>query len=463
VPLFSESGLATFFDRLSLRARLYLSATLCCLLILIVAGIGLTTFYRRAAERGFDERMGVYVKELIADIAAPPEGERQAIGDLGEPRFELPLSGWYWQITRLDGEKPQVKTSRSLVGGRMPRLEEIGVAINRRGLRESYVPGPDERNLRAVERNIDVGEDGRFAVIVAAPADEIEDDIRDFRYALALTFGLLGLALVSTTALQVRFGLRPLVRLRRSISSVRRGDNPRIEGEYPPDLAPLAAELNQLIEANREILERARTQVGNLAHALKTPLSVIVNEADSAEGPLSDKVKEQAAVMRDQVQYYLDRARAAALSATLGTTADIGPSLDALIRTFEKIYRDKKAHGHNGVPPALRFRGDRQDLEEMLGNLLDNAFKWAGSKVEVSSDRAGDNMVLLHVDDDGPGMPEEALSEMLKRGRRLDETRPGSGLGLSIVVDIAKLHGGNLTLARSPLGGLRATLKLPSV
>lgn len=463
MPPFSDFGLAAFFDRLSMRARLYLSATLCCLLILIVAGIGLTTFYRRAAERGFDERMGVYIKELIADVASPPEGERQAIGDLGEPRFELPLSGWYWQISRLDGERPQVRTSRSLVGGRLPRLEEMAVAINRRGLRESYVPGPDERNLRAVERNIDVGEDGRFAIIVAAPADEIEQDIAEFRYALALTFSLLGVALVSTTALQVRFGLRPLVRLRRSISSVRRGDSPRIEGDYPPDLAPLAGELNQLIEANREILERARTQVGNLAHALKTPLSVIVNEADSTQTPLAGKVKEQAAVMRDQVQYYLDRARAAALSATLGTTADIAPSLDALIRTFEKIYRDRQISGHNGVPTSLRFRGDRQDLEEMLGNLLDNAFKWATGRVEVSSDKAGENMVLIHIDDDGPGLPQEALSEMVKRGRRLDEAKPGSGLGLSIVVDIAKLHGGNLKLARSPLGGLRATLKLPSV
>lgn len=457
------SRISIFLDRLSLGARLYLSAALCCLLILLVAGIGLTTFYRRAAERGFDERIGVYIKELIADIASPPEGERQAIGDLGEPRFELPLSGWYWQVSRLDGEKPQVRTSRSLVGGRLPRLEEIDVPINLRGLRESYIAGPDERNLRAVERNIDVGEDGRFAVIVAAPANEIEDDIRDFRYALALTFALLGMALVAVTALQVRFGLRPLVRLSASISSVRRGDNPRIEGEYPPDLAPLAIELNQLIDSNREILERARTQVGNLAHALKTPLSVVMNEADSAEGPLADKVKEQAAVMRDQVQYYLDRARAAALSATLGTTADLRPSLDGLIRTFEKIYRDKRIEVLNLIPPALRFRGDRQDLEEMLGNLLDNAFKWAGGKVHVRSEASGADKILVHIDDDGPGMPDEALVEMLKRGRRLDEAKPGSGLGLSIVNDIAKLHGGELKLARSPLGGLRASLKLPSV
>lgn len=457
------SRLSTFFDRLSLRARLYLSATLCCLLILALAGIGLTTFYRRAAERGFDERLGVYLKELVADIAVPPEGDRQAIGDLGEPRFELPISGWYWQITRLDGASPQVRTSRSLVGGRLPRLDDGAGPESRRNLLESYIIGPDERALRAVERKIDVGEEGRFIVVVAAPVDEIETDIREFRYALALTFGLLGLALVSTTALQVRFGLRPLARLRGSITRVRSGDNARIEGDYPPDLAPLAEELNQLIDSNREILERARTQVGNLAHALKTPLSIVVNEAESQRGDLADKVREQAAVMRDQVQYYLDRARAAALSTALGTVSEIGPSLDGLIRTFSKIHRDRQIQVNNAADSALKLRCERQDLEDMLGNLLDNAFKWSNGRVAISSAAGEARMALIHIEDDGPGLPSEAMAEMLKRGRRLDEAKPGSGLGLSIVVDLAKLHGGGLTLGRSDLGGLKASLKLPAV
>ncbi|MGT4666054.1 hypothetical protein ACVTYA_14870, partial [Enterococcus hirae] len=143
------------------------------------AGFGLTTFYRRSAERGFDERLSVYIKELVADLAAPPEAERQAIGDLGEPRYDLPLSGWYWQNIRLDGERPSVRTSRSLVGGQLPKLLDQNLQPNPRGLRESYISGPDERRLRVLEREIDVGEDGRFTVGVAAPADEIEGDIRD--------------------------------------------------------------------------------------------------------------------------------------------------------------------------------------------------------------------------------------------------------------------------------------------
>ncbi|QEL23025.1 sensor histidine kinase [Bosea sp. F3-2] len=451
--------------RYSLGARLFLSAAFCCVLILVLAGVGLTTFYRRSAERGFDERLSVYIKQLVADLAAPPETERQTIGDLGEPRFDLPLTGWYWQITRLDGERPNVRASRSLVGGQLPKLLDQSITPNSRGLRESYVSGPDDRLLRILEREIDVGEDGRFTVAVAAPADEIEGDIQDFRFALAMTFLLLGLALVASTLVQVRFGLRPLVRLRAAVGSVRTGESPRIPGQYPPDLTPLASELNQLIDANHEILDRARTQVGNLAHALKTPLSVMMNEAGSGEGQLPQTVRTQAAIMRDQVQYYLDRARAAALSGALGGITEVVPSVEALLRTFMKISQDREIAGSHTVPKTLRFRGEKQDLEEMLGNLLDNAFKWAASRVEVSLEggEADDEKMALLIDDDGPGLPDGAMAEVLKRGHRLDEATPGSGLGLSIVVDLAKLYRGELTLQRSPLGGLRARLVLPSI
>lgn len=450
-------------QRLSLSARLILSAALVCVLVLALAGIGLTALYRKAAERSFDERLGVYVKELVADVAAPPEGERQSIGDLGEPRFELPLSGWFWQIVRLDGERPVIRTSRSLVGGQLPRLNDLGLPPNRRGLRESYFTFTDERQLRIVEREIDVGEDGRFTVGVAAPASEIEDDIREFRWALTLTFGLLGLVLVVSTFFQVRFGLRPLMKLRGSVGAVRTGESQRIVGRYPKDLAPLALELNQLIDANREILDRARTQVGNLAHALKTPLSVIVNEADAAPGPLADTVKSQSAVMRDQVQYYLDRARAAALSGALGGTTEMALSLDGLVRTFQKINQDRGISGSHDVSPSLKFRGEKQDFEEMLGNLLDNAFKWAGTSVRISTEplSSSSGKVVMLIDDDGPGLPASEMAEVLKRGRRLDEAKPGSGLGLSIVVDMAKLYGGALALEPSPMGGLRARLTLP--
>ncbi len=449
----------------SLSGRLIGLAALWSFIILLVAGLILFALQRQVTERGFDERLGVYVKEIVADLAAPSDNDRQLIGDLGEPRFDLPLSGWYWQVTRIDPDKPMIKASRSLVGGQLPRLEDMG-AEESRGVRKGYIIGPDDRRLRQFERLIDAGEEGRYIIAVSAPADEILDDIRDFRTALSITFGLLFLALVFSTLLQVRLGLAPLARLRQSVGAVRVGNAQRIDGDYPPDLRPLAGELNQLIETNREILDRARTHVGNLAHALKTPLSVIVNEADASPGPLAVKINEQAVLMRDQVNYYLDRARAAALSGALGGVTEVEPSIEGLIRTFDKIYAAKHIDASVEIAGAPRFRGERQDLEEMLGNLLDNAYKWAEERVSVAVERCerdGRPLISVTVQDDGPGLPSAARAEVLHRGRRLDESKPGSGLGLSIVTDLAKLYAGVLTLDEAEGGGLKAILLLPAV
>jgi signal transduction histidine kinase len=264
----------------------------------------------------------------------------------------------------------------------------------------------------------------------------------------------------------VSFGLRPLVRLSRGVASIRSGTAERIEGEYPPELAPLAAELNLLLDANREILDRARTQVGNLAHALKTPLSVITNEAAADPGPLADKVGEQALVMRDQVNWYLERARAAARAGAIGVSTEVGPVVEGLERVFSKLWRASGVAFLADVPEGLRFRGERQDLEEMLGNLVDNAGKWAASAVTVTARRIeedGAAFVDLRVEDDGPGLPAERRAEALARGRRLDESRPGQGLGLSIVADLARLHKGELHLETADAGGLLARLRLPAV
>lgn len=451
--------------RPSLSRRLILVGALLSLVILLIAGVTLYTLQRQVAERSFDERLGVYVKEIVADLAAPADNDRAQLGNLGEPRFDLPLSGWYWQVLRVDGERPVIRASRSLVGSQLPRLEEQGALLTR-GARQGYIIGPDDRRLRQFERRIDAGEEGRYVIAVAAPADELLDDIRDFRNALLLTFVLLFAALIASTFFQVRVGLAPLVRLRQSVGDVRVGEASRIDGQYPPDIAPLAGELNQLIDANREILDRARTHVGNLAHALKTPLSVIVNEADSHPGPLAAKVSEQATVMSDQVQYYLDRARTAAQSAALGAVTDPRPSLEGLMRTFGKIYQAKGADGTLAIATERRFRGEKQDFEEMLGNILDNAFKWTDDRVDISvaaADSDGRPMLVITVDDNGPGLPPEARAEVLRRGRRLDESKPGSGLGLSIVTDLAKLYGGRFSLHASPLEGLRARLELPAV
>ena len=255
-------------------------------------------------------------------------------------------------------------------------------------------------------------------------------------------------------------------RLSQALGEVRAGEKDHVEGDFPEEVAPLASELNQVLDVNREVIMRARGQVGNLAHALKTPLSVLLNEAGNDSGLLAEKVREQSAIMRTQVQYYLDRARAAARAATIGNMTDVEPVIGSFIRAFEKIYRDREILFEAEIEASVRFRGEKQDLEEMIGNLVDNAGKWAKGHVLITAGRdeaSGKPMLVLTVDDDGPGLPEAERREATKRGRRLDETKPGSGLGLSIVVDLAQLYGGTFALEDSPLGGLRARLVLPTL
>ena len=460
------NGFRPILDRFASRpiaVRLAVSSVFWSFAILLVAGLILLTLYRDTTERGFDQRLLVYANTLASNLVAPGDPDRD-LGPIGDPRFELPLSGWYWQVARPNAKPDEIRSSKSLFGGQVPSLAASG--DNRFGqIRRGYGKAPDERNLRIIERDIDLGEDGRYIIRVAGPADEIDVGVRDFLFALTVTFALLGLALGFSTLLQIRFGLRPLANLRSALGAIRRGEAERIVGEYPRDISPLASELNLLLDTNREILERARTQVGNLAHALKTPLSIVMNEAENAPDEVAARVREQATLMRDQVNYYLDRARAAALAGTLGTLTDVEPVIGGLARTFAKIYRDKDLAVELAIPHDLRFRGEKQDLEEMAGNLIDNAAKWAAHKVEISVEiiRGDDDRprFRLLIDDDGPGLPETARAEMLKRGRRLDETKPGSGLGLSIVSDLAALYRGSLSLEAAPLGGLRAVLELP--
>jgi signal transduction histidine kinase len=273
-----------------------------------------------------------------------------------------------------------------------------------------------------------------------------------------------------TTIFQVRFGLAPLKRISEAIADIRSGRAERLEGNFPVEIAPLARETNALIDANRGIVERARTHVGNLAHAIKTPLSVIVNEA-SAHGsdPFASKVLEQADVMRNQVAHHLERARIAARVTTVGTVTEVAPTIEALRRTMEKIHRDRGVIIELNADPQAKFRGERQDLEEMAGNLVDNACKWATSRVYIdvllvrSFEPGAGPMLRIIVDDDGRGLSPAEREQVSRRGQRLDESKPGSGLGLSIVTDLAALYGGNLSLGRAPIGGLRAELVLPGV
>src|SRR4051812_28940366 len=408
----------------SLATRLFLSATGWVVVILLITGIVLSSVYRAAAERAFDRRLNLYLRTLIAEVATPDEPPDHQFQSLGEPLFELPLSGWYWQIVRTD-EKAETRASRSLWDKKLPKLEEHGAELTAAGIRIAYIDGPEGQSLRMVERPVDLGADGKFLVSVAGDASEIFDETRSFDYYLGGTLSALGIVLLLTTIFQVRFGLAPLKRISESIADIRSGRAERLEGEFPVEIAPLARETNALIDANREIVERARTHVGNLAHAIKTPLSVIVNEAGAhAADPFAAKVMEQADVMRDQVAHHLERARIAARVSVVATVTEVAPAIEALRRTMEKIHRGRGIVVEAEADPSAKFRGERQDLEEMVGNLVDNACKWAASRVFIEvlveaphQASAGPRLHII-VDDDGRGLSEAERTQVSRRGQR---------------------------------------------
>ena len=323
------------------------------------------------------------------------------------------------------------------------------------------------RLMRFVPRSVMVGFVNALAILVFT--SQLPELIGVPWLVYPLTALALGIVLLLTTIFQVRYGLAPLKRISDAIADIRSGRAERLEGRFPVEIAPLARETNALIDANREIVERSRTHVGNLAHAIKTPLSVIVNEAAShGADPFASKVLEQADVMRDQVAHHLERARIAARATIVSTITDVAPVIEALRRTMEKIHRDRDLSIEAKADPAARFRGERQDLEEMVGNLVDNACKWAASQVfiEVSvvppeAPGAGPKLRIA-VDDDGRGLSEDERAKVARRGQRLDESKPGSGLGLSIVRRLGERFGWPVSLESQPGQGTTATIRLPA-
>jgi signal transduction histidine kinase len=451
----------------SLASRLLLSAALWTAAVLLIAGLALSSYYQELIERSFDQRLNVYLKALVGDLASDTNFDTVEF-TVGEPRFELPLSGWYWQISRrrADAAEPVTRSSPSLFDRNLPFLIDSDPEKDETATREAYVTGPDNESLRQVERIIQVG-DARYVVAIAGETSEIGQETEAFNSDLSLTFFLLGLGLVATAGIQVAFGLRPLKHISQQIAAIRAGRSEQLEGAVPTEIEPLARELNGLLDSNREIVARARTQAGNLAHALKTPLSVIVNEANLNADPTASKIIEQTEIMRHQIDHHLDRARVSAGIAVVGAITETRPVVDALVRAMEKVHQDRGLRIDVSCDDT-QFRGERQDLEEMLGNLLDNACKWASTRVvvTVTADRKKKasltNSLRLIVDDDGPGLTAKQREAAIRRGRRLDESKPGSGLGLAIVADLAALYGGSLNLSSAPLGGLRAELRLPA-
>jgi signal transduction histidine kinase len=439
----------------SLAFRLVAGAAVLVAAGLLVGSYALSILFHDYVERGFDARLGIMLESLIAQTDIGDSGEISPPKALGDPRFEQPYSGWYWQISTKAGP---VLRSRSLWDEVLSPKDVTAQTV----LRTFETTGPERQHLRVITRSITYPESSElYFMSIAGDTSEIDQETTRFNRTVAWALAALGLMLVAAVFVQVRFGIQPLRRIPVALAAIRTGRADRLTGTFSAEVEPLAEEINALLDDNRAVVERARTHVGNLAHALKTPLAVLTNEAAAKGGPSTAAVRRQAEIMRRHVDHHLARARTAARAGVLGARTPVAPVIDDLKRTLDAIYRDRLVAVAVEGTAGAAFRGERQDLEEMLGNLMDNAYKWAKARVRVLV-AARDERLVVQVEDDGPGLTAEEREAVAQRGVRFDEAVPGSGLGLAIVRDVAELYSGGLALEESELGGLSAVLTLPA-
>lgn len=453
--------------RISLAFRLFAGAAAWALILLLVGAIALTTVYQRSVIRTLDDRLTSIVGALIAAAETDAEGEVALARRPSDPAYGRVFSGRYWQVVDAgqSGEESILLVSRSL-------WDETLAASQGLRNRASAAPGqivtgrakgPEGEPLRVVAQGVLLPDRADVVIVMAAedrrPADR---EVRNFALTSALMFLGFATAIAAGVFFLVRIGLAPVLRMRDSVADVREGRSERVDGQFPVELQPLADELNAMLDHSRELVERSRTHVGNLAHALKTPIAVLTNEAREAGGGFGDLVSRQTAVMAEQVDHHLRRARAAAHAKAIGARTEVGSTVGDLARTLTKIYARQGISIDTELAEGLYFRGERQDLEEMVGNLMDNACKWAVSQVKVSMRPLEGRLLELSIEDDGPGLDPAGCESALQRGVRLDEQAPGSGLGLAIVSDLAKAYEGEVVLSRSSLGGLCVRLTLPA-
>lgn len=450
----------------SIARRMLVAAAIWSALVLLIAGWSLQAFYRTET----DQQLDLSLDDTLRTLAGAVNSEQGQIevDDAKLPRderFSLPLLGRYWAFIDLSAENEVVRTRKS------PSFfdEDAGVAadvraeaLKRKGtVLHLDAPGPDSKQMRVGLQAVTFP-DRPEPLLLYAAIDRTSADasVGSFTLRLGIALGVLAVGLIGGVLVLIRYGLRPLHEIEDKLGDVRAGRRDKLDGEYPSELSPLVREINTLITHNRNVVDRARTHVGNLAHALKTPLAVLKNEAKGSDR-LSGLVRRQTEAMTSNVNSYLKRAQAAAQAEVLGVRTEVKEPVEGIARMLERLHRDKGVAIDVDVDPKAVFRGERGDFDELVGNLLENAAKWCKSRVNVTVTRNDDGMEVK-VDDDGPGLPVEHRAKALERGKRLDESEPGTGLGLSIVSELADIYGGRLHLEDSPIGGLRARLVLPA-
>ncbi|MDI5935479.1 sensor histidine kinase [Halomonas kalidii] len=438
--------------RASIATRLLMAALLVILVSLPLAGAGLAHHFRVSSTEAFDERLEALLKVVIAGIRHDDAMQRLTHErSLGDPRFEQVFSGWYWQIS--DGADT-VLTSRSLWDQRLPVMSATHLEVR-------DVEGPRGMPLRLIERDIHLATlDAPLHVSVAVSRAALDDELDRFTRLLILSLLGLGAALLITLGLQIHWGLAPLRRLQAHLRAVENGEAERLDTHLPAELSRLAEAMNGVLERDRRLMERARHAAGNLAHALKTPLSVLTTLVDGFHEPQRRRMKAELKRLDDAVRHHLARASAAG-DAGLNRPSHCHEVLAPVLEGLGRLAERRGIGLTHSLPAGMAVRLDPQDLQELVGNLLENALRWAATTVSLVGWAEPSGHWLL-VEDDGPGMSEEQRQMAMSRGARLDEQLSGSGLGLAIVADLVALHGGRLTLGRSPLGGLAARVWLPA-
>lgn len=436
----------------SLRTRLLLVGGLGLMLVTALATALLGHLFERAARDRLDATLEQDLLTVLAQLEIDADGHVVLRQAPNEARFQRVFSGAYWQVGGADGTP--LLQSRSLWDQTLPVMPVASAA----GTLATDITGPLGQPLRVRARQVRLPRaDAAVQVQVALDRSDLQAQVAQFRQRSAAALALLAAAWLAVLATQIHVGLRPLRRLGRQVEQVRRGEAQRIDTQgLGAEIAPLGAELNELLQHHQRMVARARTSAQELAHALKTPLSVLAAEAEGEGVDWRRTLREQGRRMQASIDRYL----AAGLAVDHRSQAPVLPVAQALCRLMARVHDGRGVAFHvEAIDPLLGFAGDASDLEEMLGNLLDNAGRWATATVRVSA-CAEDGMLRLDVRDDGPGLAAEALAQVLQRGVRLDEREGSSGLGLAIVADIAASHGGRLALQNDP-PGLRATLWLP--
>lgn len=448
----------------SLRLRLLVGTLFWIIVSILVAGWGLGQLFYRHVEAQFDAELKNHLDQLTAQLVLDQQNQTQLRLPPSDPRLNKPLSGLYWQIDRIAGAG--VHPTKAVLRSRSLWDETLEMPADTPAdgeVHQHRIDGPKDVALRVVERTVTI-DTHSLRLMVAANESLMTEPIADFKGHLWLALGILGIGLTLAALMQVIIGLAPLKSLHASLGRVRHGDTQKMEGTFPTEIMPLVNEFNSVLAQNAEVVERARTKAGNLAHALKTPLSVLANAANAPvkrNDELAHLVSAQVDIVRKQVDYHLSRAQAAASVRLPGVRTPVGPVIQGLVRVMQRVYADRNLEfAVVSADETLVFRGEEQDLQEMLGNLIDNASKWANSRIEIQA-RAEQERLTISVDDDGKGIAPDKRDTVLQRGVRVDQQVPGSGLGLAIVDDLARMYGGQLALADSPLGGLRASLSLP--